>query len=228
MSNQQEKKDQPNTAVYSSEFKDVMESLLRGLGKAPDKVLDIQVIARQSERVVLPPEPEPQKETPLMSQPKDDWRRLVFESIDDALSVMGRTGRDVFYEILERRYGLHKSEMADSPGRLMSTLKVMFDKTSRVFEIHALENIAEKTGIRAGSLEEAVDMLRSPRRSIEGTSAHADVGCQPKVTIEVARTGHEVAGDPILDFLNTAQSPKEVRPKGYAYYYSTRVAEASP
>jgi hypothetical protein len=225
LSNEQDEKSQPNAAVYSSEFKDVMESLLKGLGKAPDKVLDIQVLARQSERVVVLPGPEPQKETPLVSQSKDDWRRVVFESIDDALSVMGRTGRDVFYEILERRYGLHKSEMADSPGRLMSTLKVMFDRTSRVFEIHALENIAEKTGIRAGSLEEAVDMLRGTGRNMEGARVHPVVGHQPKVMVEVSGAEHVAAGDPILDFLNAAQHRKQASPTGYVYHFATKAAE---
>jgi len=89
-------------------------------------------------------------------------KQIVMESVDDALAVMGGTGREVFFEIADRRYGVTRADIIDSPGKLMSVLKLMFDKTARVFEVYALRKIKEKTGIEAGTLEEAVNLLREP------------------------------------------------------------------
>ncbi|HEV2226160.1 MAG TPA: hypothetical protein VGR56_05070 [Nitrososphaerales archaeon] len=97
-------------------------------------------------------------------------RAVAIQSIDNALDVMGRTWRDVFFEILDRRYGITKDWIAESPDRLRTTLKLIFANSASVIERYALREIKERTGVEASSLEEAVAMIETGEWLAPGTS----------------------------------------------------------
>ena len=96
-------------------------------------------------------------------------KTMLANCVDTALSVMGRIGRDVFFEILEKRYGVAKSDIADSPTRFMSVLKLLFDTSASAMERYMLEEIQHNFGVSAHSFEEAVNLVRmgsTPNRKL--------------------------------------------------------------
>jgi hypothetical protein len=92
---------------------------------------------------------------------REERRALVSQSIDNALDLMGRTGRDIFLEILDKKSGMTKDRMAETPHRLMTTLELIFDSSAAVIEEYALRGIKERTGIEASTLEEAVAVMEA-------------------------------------------------------------------
>ena len=103
-----------------------------------------------------------------------EQRATNLQCVDEALDVMGRTGKEVFYEILLRRYGLDKDGIVDSPGRFMTSLKVLMEGSARVLELYALDEFEKKLGISASTYEEAVATLKGrnhPSRPLESDNA---------------------------------------------------------
>lgn len=85
---------------------------------------------------------------------------VLVGALDEALRVLGRSGGDVVDTVLVGRYGLHKEDVAYKPGAYMSALKDTLDGGCEVLERVMLEEIRKETGIVAGSMEEAVFMLK--------------------------------------------------------------------
>ncbi len=88
------------------------------------------------------------------------YRALLADSLDHALEMVGRSGREVLYGLLERRYGLRRGDIVDKPGLYVSALRDLLGNSCTVVERSVLRSIKDATGIEAHTLEEAVFLLK--------------------------------------------------------------------
>jgi len=86
---------------------------------------------------------------------------VLTEALDHALEMIGRTGKEVLFAILEERYGLRSTDIESRPGEFMSALKHLLGNSALVIETDMLLSIREKTTVRGSSLEDAVDKLKA-------------------------------------------------------------------
>ena len=88
------------------------------------------------------------------------YRALLAESLDHALEMVGRSGREVLYGLLERRYDLRRGDIVDKPGLYVSALRDLLGNSCTLVERSILASVKEATGIEAHTLEEAVFKLK--------------------------------------------------------------------
>jgi hypothetical protein len=93
-----------------------------------------------------------------------EYVAIVVEALDNAFDMIGRTGKDVLYTMLEERYELRTTDVATKPGEFMSALRALLADSALVIESYMLSFIAEKTQVRGWSLEDAVDKLKAAYR----------------------------------------------------------------
>jgi hypothetical protein len=86
---------------------------------------------------------------------------VTVEALDNALDMIGRTGKEVLYAMLEERYELRPTDIALKPGQFMSALRHLLGNSALVIETFMLYNIDEKTRVRGWSLEDAVYKLKA-------------------------------------------------------------------
>jgi len=75
--------------------------------------------------------------------------------------MVGRSGREVLYGLMETRYNLQPSDIATKPGVYASALRDILAGSASIVEKHMLVLVKEKTGIQAHTLEEAVAKLKA-------------------------------------------------------------------
>lgn len=88
------------------------------------------------------------------------YRAVIVGSLDRALEIVGRSGRDVIYGLMERRYGLRAADIFDKPGVYVSALRDILGTSCIVVEKHALAEIRDAEGVEAHTIEEAVFKLK--------------------------------------------------------------------
>ena len=93
-------------------------------------------------------------------EPLKGYRALLVESADAALEMIGRSGREVLYGIMERRYDLRPRDIVDKTGLYASALRDLLGSSCTVVEHYILMRVKDKTGIEAHTLEEAVFKLK--------------------------------------------------------------------
>jgi len=86
---------------------------------------------------------------------------ILTEALDHALEMIGRTGKEVLFAILEERYGLGPTDIVTRPGQFMSALQHLLGNSALVIETDMLLFIKEKRAVRGWSLEDAVDKLKA-------------------------------------------------------------------
>jgi len=86
---------------------------------------------------------------------------VVIEALDHALVIIGRTGKEALYAMLEERYGLRPADIASKPGQFVSALQHLLGHSALVIEKEMLAWINETTPVRGSSLEDAVDKLKA-------------------------------------------------------------------
>jgi len=89
---------------------------------------------------------------------------MVAESLDHALEVVGRSGKETLYRVIENSFGLQKEDIASRPGQYMSALRSMLGESCNSIEKYMLDYIEERTGVSGISLEDTVEMLRAADR----------------------------------------------------------------
>ena len=95
-------------------------------------------------------------------------KAAVIKCVEESMDMMGRTGKEVFLELVYRRYGVVIDDVVDDPRKFMRALKFLEGSTAAILERHALDELEQKLKVSASSLEEAVAMLggrSSVRRS---------------------------------------------------------------
>jgi hypothetical protein len=88
------------------------------------------------------------------------YKAILANSLEQALEMIGRTGREVLYGLLEKRYELRREDIANKTGIYMSALRDVLGGSCDVIEKYMLSQIREETGVVANSLEEAVFKLK--------------------------------------------------------------------
>ena len=84
----------------------------------------------------------------------------ILEAFDNALVMIGRSGTEVFHDMMHQIYGLERVDIARKPGQYMSALKVMLDSAADVIESYVLREIKKSRDLSARSIEDAVNKLR--------------------------------------------------------------------
>ena len=128
----------------SSEYKEVINSVVSNFGDP--------TVARQprvTEHVHM-------TEVEEMSLEK---KATVIKCVEEAMDMMGRTGKEVFLEIVYRRYGLVIDDVVDDPRQFMKALKLLQGSSASILERHALDGLEQRLKVSAASLEEAVAIL---------------------------------------------------------------------
>jgi hypothetical protein len=98
-----------------------------------------------------------------------EQEKVIIQSVERAISQMGRNGKDIFMGILHKRYGIVRQDIVDAPGKFMGTLRVYLGSTASVLERCALDDIEARLKISATSLEEAVAILRGQASEVSDT-----------------------------------------------------------
>jgi len=111
---------------------------------------------------------------------------LLTRALDEALTVIGRSGSEVVDTVLIGRYGLHKEDIAYNPGAYMSAMKDILDAGCEVLQKVMLEEIRKETGIVAMTMEEAVFKVKGYYG--EQTESERHLG------IRIEYLGHEREG----------------------------------
>ncbi len=88
------------------------------------------------------------------------YRAVLVASLDKALEIVGRSGREVIYGLMERRYGLRAEDIVTKPGVYVSGLRDLLGSSCIVVEKHALAEIRDAEGIDAHTIEDAVFKLK--------------------------------------------------------------------
>jgi hypothetical protein len=88
------------------------------------------------------------------------YQAVLVKSLEQALEMIGRTGREVLYGLLERRYALKPVDIANKTGVYISALRDVLGSSCDVIEKYMLSQVREETGVEANSLEEAVFKLK--------------------------------------------------------------------
>ncbi len=109
---------------------------------------------------------QPQKkveEVPLGELP--DYATVILAALDDALIMIGRSGTQVFHDTMKQVYGYDRIDVAEKPGEYMSALKALLDSSSDMIEGYILREVYKTRNIRAGSIQDAIHMLKTAGRS---------------------------------------------------------------
>jgi len=86
---------------------------------------------------------------------------ILMEALDDALDMIGRSGKDVLYQMLEERYGFGPSKLASEPGRFLSAMRHLLGHSELVVENLMMKTIAGQTDVKGETLEEVVAKLKN-------------------------------------------------------------------
>jgi hypothetical protein len=94
-------------------------------------------------------------------------KATVIKCVEEAMDMMGRTGKEVFLEIVYRRYGLVIDDVVDDPRKFMRALRLLQGSSASILERHALDGLEQKLKVSAASLEEAVAVLEGRDPTME-------------------------------------------------------------
>ena len=103
---------------------------------------------------------DPSASVPEASVILTGYQAILVKSLEQALEMIGRTGREVLYGLLERRYALRPVDIANKTGLYISALRDVLGSSCDVIEKYMLGQVREETGVEANSLEEAVFKLK--------------------------------------------------------------------
>ena len=219
-----ETKGRPDRTRYSQEFSDTKDSNLEQGGRTSQpsrseiKRKSVSILTERgsadSRVEIVSPEKDTGELTPAL-------RLEILMSINKAMEIMGRTGRDVFFEILQRRYGVSEVDIVDYPGKFMTALKLMFDTSAYVIESHILAEIYRNSGVKGVTLEDVLNTLKSEKTEIPETYK-----VENTASVETATPTAPFAkrsGNPIQEFLSQVDIQNGSKPKaGFSYHYSKK------
>jgi hypothetical protein len=71
---------------------------------------------------------------------------LIFQTIDEALSILGKRSREAIYYFLESDYGLSKEEIPSNLNRFHEALRMIFGAGAYALEKHIRSCLEKKFG----------------------------------------------------------------------------------
>lgn len=122
----------------------------------------------------------------------------VIQCVQNAMDMMGQTGKEVFLEIVYREYGLVVDDAVDAPRKFIHAAKYFLGPSASILERRALDEIEQKLKISASSLERAVALLGGGASVVEDSA---------RVVLKKR--------------FATERRSKPSSPKRYEYHYST-------
>ena len=155
-----------------SEYREIIRSVVSKFG-------DATVTTTQPTR-----ETEPETTT-VISEMSLERKTTVIKCVEEAMDMMGRTGKEVFLEIVYRRYGVVIDDVVDAPRIFMRALELFNGSSASILERHALDGLQKKLKISASSLEEAVAVLEGRAPPVERSERRTR---KKKVVVEGERT----------------------------------------
>jgi hypothetical protein len=198
----------------SGEFQEVMKALR---SKIADQPADVETPKQTPQwyiesgaHDVIRPEPKVRSHEFSPAQ-----RTMITSCVESALDLMGRTGKDVFFELLWRRHGVTKDDIIDNPGKFMTALKVLLDSSAFVLETYALDEIERNLKISAYSLEDAIAKLRA-RSIVPGTATEGDSTeeAQASPALQIDAPGQTINPESSEDQNEIYYHPRFVYPPG--------------
>ena len=72
------------------------------------------------------------------------FEQFVNETIDDVFSSLGTVCRQAFYDCLEKKYKLKKSDLADHTMEFSEALEQMFGDAAALLEIQIMRKLSRK------------------------------------------------------------------------------------
>ncbi|MEM3459120.1 MAG: hypothetical protein QXN36_00820 [Candidatus Bathyarchaeia archaeon] len=82
-----------------------------------------------------------------MTEDSTNFKRLLFEAVDEGLLVLGKSGRDAVYFHLESLYSLRKEDVLEKPDVFVESLRKIFGMGAGVIEKAILKSLYEKLGL---------------------------------------------------------------------------------
>jgi hypothetical protein len=128
----------------SSEYREMIKSVVSNFGGST---------------VARPPKEAPHVRVTEVSEMSLEKKTTIIKCVEEAMDMMGRTGKEVFLEIVYRRYGVVIDDVVDAPRKFMRSLELFHGSSASIMERNALDGLERKLKISASSLEEAVAVL---------------------------------------------------------------------
>lgn len=82
-----------------------------------------------------------------MTEDQTNFRRVLFEAVDEGLLVLGKSGRDAVYFHLESLYSLRKEDVLEKPDVFVESLRKIFGMGAGVIEKAILKSLYDKLGL---------------------------------------------------------------------------------
>lgn len=82
-----------------------------------------------------------------MAEEHGNFKRVLFEAVDEGLLVLGKSGRDAVYFHLQNLYSLKKEDVLEKPEAFVESLRKIFGAGAKVIEKAILKSLYDKLGL---------------------------------------------------------------------------------
>ena len=83
-----------------------------------------------------------------MQDEEKNFEKIFMEAVDEALMVLGESGKHMVFFHLERSYSIKKDEIPKKPEAFITGLRKIFGSGATVLEKLILENLCSKLGLQ--------------------------------------------------------------------------------
>jgi len=95
----------------------------------------------------------------------EEFNRVLLESIDEALNILGESTKKVLMHFLKQNYGIEEKEITRDPKVLIYGLRKFFGKVGSAFlESRIIEILYRKLGLIAPSALNFEDALEKAKK----------------------------------------------------------------
>jgi len=78
---------------------------------------------------------------------RESFERILLESLDKSLAILGESGRQTIYDHLERNYRIKRDEIPEKPQALHEALERLLGAGAKVLEKLFAKGLSEKLGL---------------------------------------------------------------------------------
>jgi hypothetical protein len=82
-----------------------------------------------------------------LTENRTNFKRLLFEAVDEGLLVLGKSGRNAVYFHLQSLYSLKKEDALEKPDVFVKSLRKIFGIGAGVIEKAILKSLYDKLGL---------------------------------------------------------------------------------
>lgn len=81
-------------------------------------------------------------------RPAEDFQKVIFEAVDEALTMLGKAAKQSVYVKLDKTYEITKQNIHVEIGKFAKALEELFGPAANLIEIETMKNLHEKIGPR--------------------------------------------------------------------------------